>query len=125
MVSKLLKSRAEGILIGDVLSIPDSSLIHDRTFRNRLEHYDERLKEWIRENGVNVNIGMYNVGPKQAINVPNLVYISHYDPTNRTFTFVDEDFDLGQMHSETQRIKNAADSCVKEVEAGARKPPFA
>ena len=124
IISKLLKSSGEGARIADVLGIDDSSPIHNRTFRNHLEHYDERLKKWIQEKGLNASIGTYNVGPKSAINVGNFVYVSHYDPKTTTFTFVDEDLDLGPLIVEVEKIKRTADSWVQEVEARKKTRPF-
>lgn len=80
--------------------------------QNHLEHYDERLKQWIREKGINSNIGTYNIGPKSMIQIPNMIFVSHYDPSDNTFTFVNEDFDLGLMLEEVQRIKKLADDWV-------------
>jgi hypothetical protein len=91
--------------IGDILGVTKNSNIHNRRFRNHLEHYDERLKDWIREKGINSNIGTYNIGPKQMIQIPNMIFVSHYDPSNNTFTFVNEDFDLGILYQEIQKIK--------------------
>jgi hypothetical protein len=125
MVSKLLKAKEQSLRIGAVLNIPVSSKIHKREFRNHLEHYDERLKTWIRQKGVNRSIGTYNIGPKSSLGIPNIVFVSHYDPTTSTFTFVDEDLELRELHQEILQTKSIADSWVKEVESGIRKPPFA
>lgn len=119
MVSKMLAaddSETPSKSIGDVLGIASSSAIHNRKFRNSLEHYDERLKKWIRERGVNVNIGAYNIGPKSAIQIPDLIFVSHYDPTSKIFTFVNEDFDLGALHKEVRRIRGIADAWVGSVD---------
>ncbi len=125
MVSKLLKSCDEKLTsIGDILKISESSVIHNRKFRNNLEHYDERLKSWIREKGINANIGTYNIGPKSMIRIPNMVFVSHYDHTNTNFTFVNEDFNLNQLFEEMQRIKELADNWVKQVESRTINPPF-
>jgi hypothetical protein len=116
MVSKMLSAQdqeAPPTSIGDILSISKNSIIHNRRFRNHLEHYDERLKRWIRDKGVHSNIGTYNIGPKSAIQIPNTVFVSHYDPSNNIFTFVDEDFDLGALFQEVQRIKKVADTWVR------------
>lgn len=99
-------------------------LIHNRKFRNNLEHYDERLKRWIGQYGTGATIGTYNVGPKSAFKIPNIIYISHYDPTDKTFTFVNEDFDLGILYNEVQGIKAIADAWVRKMQAGIIKPPF-
>lgn len=103
------------VLVGDILRISKSSTIHNRKFRNNLEHYDERLKRWIREKGINSAIGTYNIGPKSMIGIPNMIFVSHYDPSDNTFTFVNEDFDLGLMFGEVQRIKSIADNWVSSI----------
>jgi hypothetical protein len=53
-----------------------------------------------------------------------MLYVSHYDPSNNTFTFVNEDFDLGSLRKEVQRIKAIADAWVQNVQARIIKPPF-
>lgn len=127
MISKMLKAADDSTppkSIGNVLGISDVSLIHQRIFRNHLEHYDERLKSWIKQHGVGVNIGTYNIGPRSAIQIPNMVFVSHYDPNNQTFTFVNEDFDLGAMFKEVKRIKSIVDSWVEGTESRKINPPF-
>jgi hypothetical protein len=111
IVSKMLAAKDEdnpAVSIGQVLGISERSLIHKRRFRNNLEHYDERLKSWIREHGVNSNIGTYNIGPKEQFQIANTVIVSHYDPNTKTFTFVNEDFDLEALYNEVGRIKRLA-----------------
>jgi len=127
MISKMLKSTEDETppkSIGSVLGIPSTSSIHMRVFRNHLEHYDERLKEWIRQYGVNSNIGNNNIGPRSAIQIPNMVFVSHYDPSNKNFTFVNDDFDLEKMHDEAQRIKELANDWVNGVRQGTIVVPF-
>jgi len=110
--------------IGDILGIPTTSLIHKRTFRNHLEHYDERLKRWIRRYGANSMVGTYNVGPKSMFKLPNMIYVRHYDPSSQTFTFVNEDFNLSALGAEVVRIKGLADNWVKDMEQQKIVPPF-
>jgi hypothetical protein len=116
MVSKMLAAKDEddpAMSIGHILGISNTSLIHERQFRNNLEHYDERLKGWIRQHGVNSIIGTYNIGPRKMIQVPNMVFVSHYDPYTKMFTFVNEDFDLGALFNEVSRIKCLTDEWVE------------
>jgi len=110
--------------IGDVLGVSKTSLIHKRRFRNHLEHYDERLKQWIGKFAAGANIGTYNIGPKSAIQIPNMIFVSHYNPSNQIFTFVNDEFDLGKLFIEVQKIKNIADSWIQEIQFGKRIPPF-
>ncbi len=127
MVSKMLLAKSDSSSsksIGDILGVLNTSLVHNRKFRNHLEHYDERLKEWIKQAAMGKMIGTYNVGPKSMIGGPNMIFVSHYDPTNDTFTFVDEDFDLGELSRENRRINSLADEWVKRVERRIIEPPF-
>lgn len=110
--------------IGDILKISRNSDVHNRKFRNHLEHYDERLKKWIKEKGINGTIGTYNIGPKSMIQVPNMIFVSHYDPIDNTFTFVDEDFNLGTLFNEIVKIKALADGWVTKIQRREIFPPF-
>ena len=123
MVSKMLKAEADSLSIGNVLNVSDSSEIHNRRFRNHLEHYDERLQEWIRKKGVNASIATYNIGPKSMFAVRGIVHVSHYDPSTEVFTFVDEDLPLRPIREEIVRIKNIADSWVQKLESARRTAP--
>lgn len=120
MVSKMLKAKyieSSTSDIGDILGISASSIIHKRKFRNSLEHYDRELKKWIKEKGINSVMGTYNIGPKSMIGIPNMIFVKHYDPTDNTFTFVNEDLDLGNLIKEVRGIKDKADKWVKELQA--------
>lgn len=127
MVSKMLDAKDDGnppTCIGDILGIPNTSLIHRRKFRNHLEHYDERLRKWIKSFAAGANIGTYNIGPKSAVQLQNMIFVSHYDPDRKIFTFVDEDFDLSLLFVEVQRIKNIADEWFSRMEQNLIKPPY-
>lgn len=127
MVSKMLKATENSApqkSIGDVLGIPNNSVIHEREFRNHLEHYDERLTKWIGQYGPDANIGTYNIGSRSAFRIKNFVFVSHYDSDTQTFTFVNEDFNLGTMMSEVEKVKSMADNWVKGVEGKKINPPF-
>ena len=126
MVSKMLSANYDAATpqtIENVLGI-STTTIHTKTFRNHLEHYDERLRRWIGQRGVNIMIGDYNIGSKSALQIPNMVFVRHYDPNSQMFTFVNDDFDLGAMSSEVQRIKRIADNWVKRMESRKINPPF-
>ncbi len=123
MVSKMLMAQDDGsppVTIGAVLGVQDGSLIHQRTFRNHLEHYDERLRQWIRRFGTEASIATYNIGPKEAFQVPDRIYVSHYDPNTFMFTFVNEDFDLSALHSDAKRVLELADDWVRDLKAAQR-----
>lgn len=117
LVSKMLVAKDEddpAMSIGHFLGVSDTSVVHERQFRNNLEHYDERLKRWIRQHGVNSIIGTYNIGPRKMFQISNMVFVSHYDHHTKMFTFVNEDFDLGALSNEVSRIKRIADEWVEK-----------
>lgn len=118
LVSKLLTAQDDsdpGIIISQILNIANSSIIHNRTFRDHLEHYYERLKRWIDKYPININIGTYNIGPKDAFKVSNLLFVNHYDPKTEIFTFLNEDLNLREMYKEVSKIKLIADNWVNSL----------
>lgn len=118
MVSKMLKSKFEpndSESIGDILKISLSSIIHTRDFRNHLEHYDERLRDWIDKYPEDITIATYNSVPKTMIKGGNVVFVNNYDPLTKMYTFVDEDFDLKPLASEVTRIRELADNWVSSM----------
>jgi hypothetical protein len=123
LVSKLPYQSTKSVVIGDLLGIPASSIIHKRKFRNSLEHYDKELKEWIGKYPLSVNIGTYNIGPKSMFGT-QILLVSHYDPSKGIFTFVNKDFNLSVMFQELQTIKNAANCWVQDVDSGRKQPPY-
>ena len=127
MISKMLKACEvvpDTNNIEQILGIDEHSVIHNRVFRNHLEHYDDRLRRWIGRFAEGTNVGTYNIGPKNAIQVSNFIFVSHYDPTAYTFTFIDEDFDLMALSIEASRIKAAADQWVTSLQSGTLALPF-
>lgn len=119
VIGKLLSyfSLNKHLVIGNILRVTNSSFIHKRAFRNHLEHYDDRLKDWIKKRNANINIGTYNVGPKPQIVVQNMVFVTHYDPGAHIFTFVDKDCDLEKLYLEIIRIKELADAWIKSKQS--------
>lgn len=127
-MSKLLKAKngetESSQSIGAVLKIDDISMIHDREFRNNLEHYDERIRRWIRKFALGANVGTYNIGPKKSFQVSNMIFVSHFDPTTGLFTFIDKDLLLSDLFKESQRIMGIADRWMQSVQFGKIVPPF-
>lgn len=125
-VSKLLNGRGDSSkTIGQILGVDEGSVIHEREFRNHLEHYDERLKRWIGRYKEGAVISTYNIGPRSDFTSPDRILVSHYDPATKTFTFVDEDFQLDTLAKEAETIQTKADDWVAGMESGRIMPPFA
>lgn len=127
IASKMLSAKYDATTpsVGEILEIPNTSPVHNREFRNHLEHYDERLRRWLKEHGTGMVICDYNIGPKEAFQIPDAVLVRHYNPHTRIFTFVDDDFNLHTLSADAENIKTIADNWVKRMEQSEITPPFA
>lgn len=114
MISKMLRAKGATKTIEKILGLPLKSIIHDREFRNHLEHYDERLKKWIRKAGVGASVINHCIGDKTMISGDNIVFVSFYNPMNKIFTFIDEEFNLELMFAEVQKIKNKTEKWLNK-----------
>ena len=85
--SQKLTSISEAQDLAQILGIPESYKIKEKSFRNVLEHYDKELKKWVGKKGENILILDYNIGPKKSFTIAkNSIHVRHYD--NRLFSKV-------------------------------------
>lgn len=120
LISKLLKSEklATNFLgknIGNILGVSETAHLHNRNFRNSLEHYDERLATWINNRGQKVNILDNNIGPKDFLKIENSICIRHYDPVKNIYTLLDEDLDLGVLYDEVLEVEEKLERKATEL----------
>lgn len=106
--SKKLKDPSTGKILAKTLNLPDDLKIKDRRFRNILEHYDEYLKEWVDNKGGRVTIMDNCIGPKNAVHIPNSLWVRHYEPGTNIFTLLDTDLNLEELHKEVVLIIDKA-----------------
>jgi hypothetical protein len=80
------------------LSAENFSLLKNKSFRNDLDHYDERLVEWIKQaSQSSLPVCDCVIGTK---NGEPTFYIRHYDPNTEIFTFMNRELDINAMKSE-------------------------
>ena len=112
-VSKLLwpsrsASKVRGERLRSELSIINGSPIELRSFRNHLEHYDERLEDWA-SSSQRRNIVDMNVMPRTAIfGVDEGDFHRNLNPQNMEFYFRGEGYDLPSVARELETIENTA-----------------
>lgn len=114
-VSKLLDTRSNtkisgvrrGELLRQVLSVPDNYLLHDRKIRNHLEHFDERIDQYM----VNVDkvVVSYLLGKGEIYDADGKPFdkkyiFRHLDPYSLSFYFRGEQYDLSQVAEELSTI---------------------
>lgn len=89
-IDKVVRGRVLKVEYG----LDDSNPLKNRTLRDHLEHYDERLDHW-RNNSVNRNIVSDTIGPPNAIvGLAETDMMRWFDPTRNVFKFRGEEYDL-------------------------------
>ena len=89
-IDKVVRGRVLKVEYG----LDDSNPLKNRTLRDNLEHYDERLDHW-RNNSVNRNIVSDTIGPPNAIvGLAETDMMRWFDPTRNVFKFRGEEYDL-------------------------------
>ena len=109
LISKMLNAKGTKQSIGEILGIPKNSVIHQRRFRNHLEHYDERLKSWINKAKVGSSIVNHHIGDRKTFPVQGAIFVNFYDPYTKIFTFVDEEFELDKLFEESEKVKRISE----------------
>lgn len=111
-ISKLLWSEVIKIEIGkdivEVIGAPSLPLLKDRTFRNDLDHYDERLVSWIKDEYPKHRssdpsrrpVSDLTIGDKAHIGGPNALHLRNYDPLSKVYTYGDRELNLEEMRKE-------------------------
>jgi hypothetical protein len=102
------KSKARGVFLRELLSVKEETSpgLSNRSLRNSLDHFDERLDEAFSKGHGKLFVDS-NIGSVGAIDLgPELVF-RNYDPTSRIYTFREQDFDLGQICKEVGDIERA------------------
>ncbi|HAT2139348.1 TPA: hypothetical protein I8027_001776 [Legionella pneumophila] len=99
------KTRAEHLR--KILNIDEQNALKDRTLRDHLVHFDERLDNWAnnskRKNFVDHCIGDIK---KLVSGVDSTDYIRNFNPNNMEYIFLNETFNLNDILNAIIQIKN-------------------
>ncbi len=89
-----------------LLGVRDDSPIADRSLRNHLEHYDERLDRWAQNNpGPSKSFATDNIHPKDmGPNVPPDSALRAYLTDSREFYFMGDAYEMVPLVREVRRI---------------------
>ncbi|WP_298769165.1 hypothetical protein [uncultured Shewanella sp.] len=95
--------------------LDDSNPLKQRTLRDHLEHYDERLDHW-RNNNTNRVIVSDIIGPANTIVGPaKLGLMRWFDPTRNVFKFRGEEFDLQTIATAINAILSTSRTLEKQL----------
>lgn len=88
--------RNRGAYLRERLDIPQGSPLQSRALRDHLEHFDERLDAWRSKSRSFISD---NIGPRQGsmAGIDLNGALRWYDPTTRTFWFLEESFDIDAL----------------------------
>jgi len=85
------------ISLRQLYRIEDTNVLKNRTLRDHLEHYDERLDDW-RKTSVNRNIASDTIGPSNSIvGLAATDMMRWFDPTTKHFRFRGEEYSLQEL----------------------------
>lgn len=91
-------ARGRGVAVREALEA-HGGVLKQRTLRNDLEHFDERLDEWIAERGGLDHYVDFNVGPIAMFQMGEpLNWLRHYDPDTKIYYFRGEQYELSPLH---------------------------
>lgn len=77
--------------------IDDTHCLRNRTLRDHLEHYDERLDHW-RQTSTNRNIASDTIGPRNSIvGLAATDMMRWFDPSTNAFLFRGEEYNLQEL----------------------------
>ena len=114
-ISKLLwPSSSQGLIpergeqLRSSLSVSEDSVLRLRTFRNRFEHFDERLEQWTmsskRRNFVDSNVG----SPGSIVGVDPGDFLRNFDTENFAVTFRGDHYPLRPIAEAIEELWSAA-----------------
>ena len=98
-------AQQRGKKLRDVLCVDDGSPIADRSLRDHLEHYDERLDQWAQRASRTVRIATDNIHPKgMGPNVAPESTLRTYLTDSREFFFMGHTYEIVPLVREVRRI---------------------
>lgn len=109
------QSLARGDYLRKTIEIADAHPLHDRTLRNHLEHFDERLDEFLVARGTGNMIDNI-VGSPRAIGGSSFKdsdVLRAYDPSTGEMWFRGERFELGELYASMDTVKKRASERLK------------
>ena len=101
------QTRRRGKMLCDALDVDENSPIADRSLRDHLEHYDERLDRWARRasKSATVSFATDNIHPKgMGANVRPESTFRTYLTDSKEFFFMGHTYELVPLATEVRKI---------------------
>lgn len=99
-----------------VLSVDDDSPLKDRTFRDNLEHFDERLESWATSPTARHSVDLgFGVVPGQHGDIRAGAYHRNFDPETFTFYFRGDSYELLSVVEAVRELQRKAKAEVERL----------
>ena len=108
--SKRQRANSRGSYLRTVLGIGEDHVLHKRTLRDHLEHFDERLDQWAQETTHRGFVDLC-IGPATAVIAGPAIgrgdFFRVFEPGRKVFTFRGEEFDIQELVTGVEGVKKA------------------
>jgi hypothetical protein len=102
-------ARARGQRLRKLFHLEDGSPLRDRNLRNALEHFDERLDDFLIQNDVGYFMPQAMVDSHEIADDPLAKIFKLVDPEKHIFVILNEKFAFAELSREAARILMLAD----------------
>jgi hypothetical protein len=105
-------NKARGEILRKTIGVPDDDFLSNRSLRNNLAHFDERLEAWFAETGGDMIID-FNVMPTVPVN-PKVV-LRHFVPGKMIYIFRSEEYDMRSIARSVSAVYTAATQALAAI----------
>jgi hypothetical protein len=103
------RNKARGEILRKMLGVSDDDVLSNRSLRNSLAHFDERLEEWFASTGGSMVIDL-NVAP--SVPVDRQKALRHFMPDKMIYVFQSEEYDMRSIARSVSAIHAAATAAL-------------
>ncbi|KWV60839.1 hypothetical protein AS156_27795 [Bradyrhizobium macuxiense] len=97
---------ARGQELRELLSVKDDNYLHNHELRNRLQHFDEYLDDWIDKPQTEAHIGDLLVDSVVKVNGKRIYGLREFDSATTTYIFNGKEFLIGRMAEAARSLMN-------------------
>jgi hypothetical protein len=98
------KYQTRGEELRALVSLDDSSPLHSRELRNRLQHFDERLEDWLAKPQSEAHPGDLCIDNKVVINGKRIYGLREFQSQEMIYVFQGQEFSIEPMAAAVREL---------------------
>jgi hypothetical protein len=110
-------NESRGNQLRTLLELNDNNPLRDRSARNDMQHFDERIDQWANSTGgrifVDSNVGPYPIPIR--INGESPEALRHFDPKAQLFVFRSQKYDIGVLVEAVRDVLSRANESGRAI----------